>query len=464
MTISIVWLRRNLRLHDNKPLSIAAHRQEKILPIFIFDTHLLKRFSDPYDRRLSFLANILFNLNKKLQSFGGEIIILHGNSIEIVPTLVEALSVQNIYADEDFEPDNIKRDQSLAEKIHGLANIELFCDHLLFRSQEIVNKQGEPYKIFTSYMQEFRRRITKESLSEYECDLSSRLATIDKEKLKASGLKIVEMDESPEGILKQIGYNHIEDKLWLADVGYKTLLYFINNKVETYKDNRDHLDVEGTSRLSPYLRFGLISVRECYRLALDVSDIWVNELIWREFYAAILYHFPHTQSQEFIEKYRWRIPWRNNRELWHKFIRGQTGYPVIDAAVRQLLQEGWMHNRARMIVASFLTKNLLTDWRLGEKFFARYLMDYELASNIGGWQWSASCGTDPHPYFRVFNPFLQGQKFDPQGEYIKKYVPKLKAVEPKLLHAPEPIHGYYEHIVDYQESRIKAIEVFKNMG
>lgn len=471
--LSIIWMRRNLRLKDNKPLAHALLNSEKILPIFIFDSNILKRFANPNDRRLSFIASTLFEINSYIQKQGGQLIVLYGNPVEIIPKLLQALSINIIYADEDFEPANIVRDDLIKQNIKEFANLELIYDHLLIRPGAILNQEKKPYKVFTSFMKEFRGAITRELIKKYEYDLTQKVVNIDLIKLKAQGLQIVDL-EVKENILNQIGYIYQDDKLWQPKDIHNHLDRFINQRIINHKKSRNILALNGTSAISPYLRFGLLSIRECYRQAFNLDNegaaVWVNELIWREFYAHILFHFPETQNVEFQEKYRNKIPWRKNDILFEKFTSAQTGFPIIDAAITQVLQDGWMHNRARMIVASFLTKNLFIDWRLGEEFFAQYLMDYDLASNVGGWQWAASCGTDAPPYFRVFNPFLQGEKFDPQGEYVKKYLPQLRSIDSSLVHNQKAIEAnfggkinYPAPIINHKASRLEAIEILRNI-
>ena len=255
---------------------------------------------------------------------------------------------------------------------------------------------------------------------------------------------------------------------WEVEDGEKRLKAFIQKQVRSYHEQRDMLAAEGTSALSPYLRFGLVSVRQCARLAAEMdgkgAHIWMNELIWRDFYATILFHYPDSATQEWNEKYRGTIEWSNSDVMFSRWQQGKTGYPVVDAAMRQLLETGWMHNRARMIVASFFTKHLLLDWRRGEEHFAQLLMDYDMASNVGGWQWAASTGTDAQPYFRIFNPITQGERFDPEGEYIRHWVPELRGLPAKEIHSPWKYNkpsDYPDLIVDHKEARQRALQAFK---
>jgi len=471
--ISVVWLRRNLRLLDNKSFAAALRNSDKILPIFIFDTTILERFKNPHDRRLSFLANTLCLINDELKKLKGKLFIFHGNPLDIIPQLAYSLKIETIYTDEDYEPSSIERDKKVQEILGDNCKLQLYCDHLLVKPDKVLTKDNKPYKVYTPYMNAFRKFIADNGdkthnklLTEYSYNLEGKLYN-----LKDIELKTIDLERGESEALKQIGYIYKEDKLWQPKNAQNVLNKFITNRINRYKIDRDFLYLSGTSTISPYLRFGLISVRECYRKALNVSSnpgsiTWINELIWREFYAAILYHYPNTANEEFMEKYRHRIPWNNKKEYFDKFVNAETGYPMIDAAVKQLVGDGWMHNRARMIVASFFSKNLLLDWRKGEEFFAQYLMDYELASNVGGWQWASSCGTDAQPYFRIFNPYTQGKNFDPDAEYIKHYLPTLKNIPPAIIHNIN-FHKMYDDypkpIVDYRLSRERAIETFKEI-
>lgn len=471
---SIVWLRRNLRLHDNKSFAAALRNSDKILPIFIFDTTILERFKNPHDRRLSFLANTLCLINDELKKLKGKLLVFHGNPFDIIPKLAATLKIENIYADEDYEPSNIERDKKVQELLGDNCTLNLYCDHLLIKPDRVLTKDNKPYKVYTPYMQAFRKFIADNGnishnklLTNYSYNLEGKLYTP-----KDIELKTIDLNVGESEALKQIGYVYKEDELWQPKNAQNVLDKFITRRINRYKTDRDFLYLNGTSTISPYLRFGLVSIRECYRKAFNApsnpgSITWINELIWREFYATILYHFPNTVNEEFLEKYRNKLPWNDKKEYFDKFINAETGYPIIDAAVKQLTSDGWMHNRARMIVASFFSKNLLLDWRKGEEFFAQYLMDYELASNVGGWQWASSCGTDAQPYFRIFNPYTQGKNFDSDAEYIKKYLPALKNVPPAIIHNIN-FHKMYDHylepIVDYGLSRARAIEVFKEIG
>ncbi len=468
--LSLVWFRRNLRLEDNKVLAAALNNSHQIQPVFIFDELILKRFDNPNDRRLSFIMATLVKINENLIKKGGKLLILYGNSTVIIPKLAQAIGAKAVYADEDFEPDTIKRDKLIDEQLKDICDFELIHDHLLFRPSHILNKQGKPFKVFGPYMKAFRALLNDQVIRKFHYQLEGKLLPVSKISSNEY-YQVVDLDAGIKSALAQIGYNYRKDLVWPVGDGKKRLENFIYKKIHKYEYARNFLAQDGTSSLSPYLRHGLLSIRECYRSALQEENNhkWINELIWKEFYATILYYFPYTQNLEFQVKFQGTLPWRSDPELLAKFCAGQTGFPIIDAAVRQLLIDGWMHNRARLIVASFFSKNLFLDWRLGEEFFAQYLMDYDLASNVGGWQWASSCGTDPQPFFRIFNPVTQGLRFDPDAEYIKKYVPELRDAPIKLLHNQKAIEnnfaGKYKYslpIIDYQQSRANSLAAFRS--
>jgi len=472
MKTGIVWLRRNLRLDDNKVIASAIAECDLLYFTFVLDSNILPHFPNPNDRRLSFIINTLEKIDKELSEFGGKLLILIGSAKELIPLLAQDIKADYIFADEDFEPSSIERDRNIKESLLSGTNFKLALDHLLFNPSDIVKQNGESFKVFTPYMKNFRENITPRHLITYQYALKDKLTSLHLSVNSLLSNKIYTFSAAftKEFILKKVGYEYQEDDLWKVDEAHIKLDNFIDNKLTGYEHTRDYLDQEGTSRLSPYLRFGLLSIRECFKRALvnNFGYKWVNELIWREFNTSILYHFPESANREFQIKYYKKLPWNKDQNKYQAFIEGKTGFPVVDAAINQLLQEGWIHNRARMLVASFFCKNLFMDWRLGEKFFSQYLMDYELASNIGGWQWCASTGTDAQPYFRIFNPITQAQKFDPSGAYVRKYLPILQEVNIKHIHDGEKIAKLYNidyplPITDYKLSREEVINMFKSI-
>jgi len=465
---SIVWLRRDLRLHDHAALHHALQVKGAVQPVFIFDTDILAQFPNKHDRRLSFIVRTLCAMDEELRKRGGELLVLHGSPRDIIPKLVDALGSTHVIAAEDYEPAAIERDVFVAGELEG--KIRFVKDQVIFAPNEILLESGAPYKVFTPYANSWRSRLTPVSPAPYEIKDHGRYASAEavSKALHGTGFKRIDLSIGAAKALHAVGYMLVEEELWPVDEAQDRLASFIKSKAQHYPEKRDFMAVDGTSKLSPYLRFGLVSVRECVQGALNASaGKWLAELIWREFYAATLFHCPESATTEWNPKYRGRLHWSDNENHFEAWVEGKTGYPLVDAAMRQLVEEGWMHNRARMVVASFLTKHLRISWRKGEAHFGQYLMDYDLASNVGGWQWAASTGTDPQPYFRVFNPTLQSEKFDPAGTYIRRYVPELSDAADDVIHAPwkHPLLvKYYPPVVDHAEAREQAIAMFKQIS
>ena len=456
--IALVWLRRDLRLHDNAALAFALKLGKPVQVVFVFDSDILEHFPSKDDRRLSFIADTLCTIDKTLNSHGGKLLILHGSATKVIPELAHILHASHLFASEDYEPETRTRDQQVTHALEGKCVVQFVKDHVIFAPEEIIKKTGDPYKVFTPYSKAWQLKISPDAVFAYTYDLHKKLSTIALPKHAITARDAYEL-------LEKIGYKYQKDTLWPTDTALKRLQDFIAKKAASYAEDRNFMAMEATSKISPYLRFGLISIRECVSAALHANATqWLLELIWREFYAMILYHFPESVNTELNTRYRGTIKWSDNEAFFNQWCEGKTGYPLVDAAMRQLVQDGWMHNRARMVVASFLTKHLLVDWRKGEQFFARYLMDYDLSSNVGGWQWAASTGTDAQPYFRIFNPTLQSIKFDKEGKYIKQYVPELKNIPVTYIHEPDKHHlpaAYYPPIVEQGKARTKAIAAFK---
>lgn len=471
---SIVWLRRDLRLHDHAALATALKAAEPVQLVFVFDSEILARFNRKNDRRLVFLAETLCHMDATLKARGGHLLVLHGKASEVMPRLAQALKASAIFSAEDFEPATRARDAAVKAALPATTRFVQVLDHLMRAPQAMLKSDGTPYKVFTPFYKLWRADMGPAEYAEYEVKDTGRYANAahNFSAVEAAGLTRVRLDAGPAHTLEQIGYTHTPDSLWRVDDVPTRLSRFITEKLAAYPVARDQLSVVGTSQLSPYLRFGLVSVRACVREAMlqGGGEKWIAELGWREFYAAILYHFPEVVTSEFNAQYRdGAIPWNHNDVHINAMFTGQTGYPVVDAAVRELLETGYMHNRARMIVASFASKDLLLDWRHGEEFFAQHLMDYDLASNNGGWQWAASTGTDAAPYFRIFNPMLQSKRFDPEGVYIRRYVPELRDVPTADIHAPweSPLAkpaNYPLPIIDHATAKDRAVAVFKAAG
>ncbi len=467
-TPTIVWLRRDLRLHDHAALHKALRQKQPIQPVFIFDTTILERFTRKDDPRLSFITDALCQIDNRLQQRGGGLLVLKGDPVTIMPTLFKALNASALCAAEDYEPHTQKRDEKVTHDI-GSEHCHFVKDHVIFRPDEVLKDDGTPFKVYTPYSKAWRAKATLSDYGEYAIKDRNAYANIDimRKAARDAGLEVLTPGSGHKAMLEAVGYDYNPLPEWPVGKAQERLTHFAQYQVRHYKNKRDMLAEDGTSQLSPYLRFGLVSVRECFRAMQgnDGSAKWLSELIWREFYMMILYYAPASHKQEWNEDYR-SLPWKQDVRALEQWKAGKTGYPVVDAAMRQLTSIGWMHNRARMIVASFLTKDLHLDWRLGEEHFAQYLMDYEMSSNVGGWQWAASTGTDAQPYFRIFNPLLQSKKFDPDGDYIRTYIPELRDVEGNAIHEPRALDGtrpdaYPEKIVDHKEAREQSLTMFK---
>ena len=471
---SLVWMRRDLRLHDHACLHMALKGDGRIAPVFVFDTDILTHFPDAKDRRVSFLARRLCVLDDQLKLRGGGMLVLHGSAREIMPKLAAKLRIRQVVAAQDVEPSARERDDVVKNALPDTCRFMQPWDHLIQPPHAVLKDDGTPYKVFTPFSRRWKAAHGGADFAEYTVEDGERYADVValRNAARDIGLSVLEPASGVAAMLEAIGYEQAEEDEWYVGETHvaERLKQFARESMTAYKDRRDYMAVKGTSKLSPYLRFGLVSPRECARYAAENtnegSHCWLNELIWRDFYAMILFHFPDVVQHEFQELYRNALPWSQNATYIEAFQEGRTGYPVVDAAMRELNQTGWMHNRARMIVASFATKHLKLDWRIGEAYFAQKLMDYDLASNNGGWQWAASTGTDAQPYFRVFNPTAQGEKFDPEGEYVRRFVPELKNTETKYIHAPEKLGmlkpaDYPKPIVEHKAAREAAIAMFK---
>jgi deoxyribodipyrimidine photo-lyase len=427
--VAIWWTRRDLRLTDNDALNTALRSAEKIIPLFVLDPSLIDN-PNASAKRLEFLYSALNSLNQSLTDRGGKLIIRNGKPLEVLTDLVRECGVTSIFAEEDFSPYALRRDGEISKQLP----LKLIGSTAFRHPKDLVKSNGTPYTVYTPYMRAWK------SQSLPRLDLLKPAP----EQVRVPDLVKSDPIPSPSNryLLQNFPATELEaqNRLSRFTEGHHANIF-------RYGADRNQMDLDGTSRLSPYLRFGMISARQAIVMALSAqararsdndrkgAETWLNELIWREFYISILYHFPNVLRESFRPELR-KIRWRNDPQEYSAWCDGRTGYPIVDAAMRQLVHTGWMHNRARMIVASFLVKDLLVDWRWGEKFFMQHLLDGDPAVNNGGWQWTAGTGTDAAPYFRIFNPTLQSQKFDPQGDYIRRWVPELTHVPAAYIHQP----------------------------
>ena len=420
---TIFWFRRDLRLQDNAGLFHALKENKDVVPIFIFDTTILDKLEDKDDRRVEFIHNSLTVMQQQLEELGSSMIVFHGDPIAIF----KSLKPKAVYTNHDYEPYARQRDEVIKNiLVDKGSEFQTFKDQVIFEKDEVTKDDGKPYTIFTPYSRKWKSLITPAHLKSYPTE--SHFESF--KKIKALPLPS------------------------LADIGFEsTGISFPERKikqsiVEKYDQQRNFPAIEGTTKLSVHLRFGTVSIRKLAQLAQKKNEIWLNELIWRDFYHMILWHFPEVETKSFKPAYD-KIEWRNNEKEFDAWCEGKTGYPIVDAGMHELNVTGFMHNRVRMIVASFLTKHLLIDWRWGEAYFAKKLLDFDLAANNGGWQWAAGSGCDAAPYFRVFNPALQTEKFDPESEYIKKWVPEFGTEK------------YPKPIVDHKLARERVLKVYK---
>jgi deoxyribodipyrimidine photo-lyase len=464
MNTTIWWIRRDLRLADNRALDGALEAGEQVVPVFVLDPVLL---SSPYtgDKRIAFLYDGLRALDADLRDRGSYLLLRRGDPREVLTALTRELDAAALYAEADVSPYARRRDAGIGESLP----VHL-VDGLTIHPPEAVHKDdGGPYIVYSYYSRAWK------SLPLPQAGELTEAPNVINTPRHLESIEIPDSPSLPGSVPFVAGERE----------GQRLLEDFVAGAIDGYADRRDRVDLDGTSRLSPYLRFGMLSARRAAVAALEAEErsggagarlgaqTWLGELIWREFYISILHHFPEVRQHAFREAYR-DIPWENDPDAFAAWQAGCTGYPIVDAAMRQLAATGWMHNRARMIVASFLTKDLLIDWRWGERHFMQHLIDGDPASNNGGWQWSAGTGTDAAPYFRIFNPVLQGQKHDPEGAYIRRWVPELADVDDRYIHMPWTMPDavqersgcrlgadYPAPIVDHSEARERALAAYK---
>jgi deoxyribodipyrimidine photo-lyase len=431
---TLFWFRRDLRVSDNAGLYHALKSSRRVYCAFIFDREILDALPSRQDRRVEFIMESLRELGVELRKHGGDLIVRHDVASDAIPALAAALKVDAVFTNEDYEPAAVARDGRVRDTLReqGIA-FETFKDTVIFARDEVLTQAGGTYSVFTPYKNAWLKKLEDFHLKAYPVEKYA--ASFARPKTPAAIPSLNAIGFEPTN-LKAIG---IEPGV----SGAQKLLADFVPRMEQYKAARDFPAVKGVSYLSVHNRFGTVSVRELAAIAHAEAlrgknigaETWRGELIWRDFYFQIMHHHPHTATAAFRPEYD-ALAWRNDEELFLAWCKARTGYPIIDAAMRQLNQSGYMHNRLRMIVASFLTKDLLIDWRWGEKYFANQLNDFDLAANNGGWQWAASTGCDAQPYFRIFNPVTQSERFDPQGKFIRRYLPELANVPDKFIHAP----------------------------
>lgn len=431
---SLFWFRRDLRLQDNAALARALQDGGKIYCCFIFDRDILDELPR-VDRRVHFIRETLVELDAQLRAFGGGLIAVHARAAEAIPQLAAQLQVQAVYANHDYEPSAISRDNRVADVLHTQGRRLVTCkDQTIFERDEVLTADGRPFSVFSPYKRAWLKRLTTDHLAEHEVKLEGRLAPPG------------EHWQVPS--LEAMGFQDTD----LADIGIRTgatgaeaLFEDFKTRIGRYRETRDFPGIRGPSYLSVHLRFGTISIRRLARFAWEImqrepaaregAESWLSELIWRDFYFQILFNNPHVVERAFRPEYD-AVTWVDDPELFAAWCEGRTGYPLVDAAMLQLNRSGWMHNRLRMVTASFLTKDLGIDWRLGERYFARQLLDFDLSANNGGWQWAASTGCDAQPWFRIFNPVTQSERFDANGRFIRRYLPQLAKLSDDDIHAP----------------------------
>lgn len=465
---ALVWFRSDLRLQDNPALRNAFEQSKNVHAIFIFSNNQLKKHNEA-NVKIDFLKSNLFLLEDKLNKLNVPLTIIDSggfdNDTSLIEQFIEKKNIKKVFWNNQFGEDEAKRDK-LVKILLDKKNIdyETYNDQIIYEPGFLKTGQGLPYSVFTPFKRKWIENFEMDFLDiEYRYETRNNLNY-------SSNVRDFDFNYKKT--------HQVNMELWPAgeDEAETRLLRFLNEKAIDYSKNRNDPILDGTSRISPYLALGIISSKKCILEALKINNFefnsghigvtkWIDEIVWREFYKNIMFSFPKVSKGQPFQDYSKAILWRYNQDEFNAWKEGRTGFPIVDAAMRQLLNEGWMHNRLRMVVAMFFTKNMLHDWRLGEAYFMQNLIDGDFASNNGGWQWSSSTGTDAAPYFRIFNPITQSTNFDKEGTFIKKYVPELKDLDKSVIHNPSIEHRKYckypEPILDLKESRLRAIDAFK---
>ncbi len=468
---SLVWFRRDLRDFDHAALYHALKVSSQVFCVFVFDTDILNLLTDKADRRVEFIWESTHELKAALQAQGGDLYILHGSAQVEVAKLAQQLNINAVFINHDFEPNAIARDNTVKQQLsaHNI-HLHTYKDHVIFEKDEVLSLSGKPYSVFTPYKNAWLKKLNNFYLQPYLID--TYIASLAK--------------TSPQAMpsLESLGFartNLSQLRLPTGMSGGKALFEDFEQRMDAYQEARNFPAVKGVSYLSVHLRFGTVSIRHCARQAASRIDAgsqsWLNELVWRDFYFMILHQHPKVAHGRAFKAEFESLKFPNNTDYFKAWCEGQTGYPLVDAAMRQLNQTGFMHNRLRMVAASFLMKDLLVDWRWGERYFAEKLIDFDLSANNGGWQWAASTGCDAQPWFRIFNPITQSERFDAPGKFIRKYVPELAQCNDKEIHAPwliSPLRlqslgltlgtDYPKPIVVHAEQREKALALYKRIS
>jgi deoxyribodipyrimidine photo-lyase len=463
----LVWLRRDLRLDDHASLAAALRASHRVHCAFVFDTEILDRLPRREDRRVEFIWRSITELHAELRRLGGGLLVRHGRARDEIPRLAAELGVAAVFANHDYEPQALARDAAVAAALSA-RGIEFrgFKDQVIFEKDEVLTQEGRPFAVFTAYRNAWRKQLTEAELAPHSApEPAGRLATLG---ARADLPTLEDLGFAPTNLL--------DLPLPAGMSGAEALLADFIGRVEAYPEPREFPALRGPSYLSVHLRFGTVSVRRLARLALEIggrgAETWLSELVWRDFYFQILWHHPRVVGHAFRPEYD-ALAWPNPPDHLQAWQEARTGYPLLDAAMHQINTSGYMHNRLRMVAASFLVKDLHVDWRLGERYFADHLNDFDLAANNGGWQWAASTGCDAQPYFRIFNPVTQSERFDPQGRFIRKYLPELSGVPDRFVHAPWRMstleqqacgvligRDYPPPIVDHDRARQGTLELF----
>lgn len=425
--LNVCWFRRDLRLHDNAALYKALKTNQPVLPIFVFDTNILDDLEDKADRRVEFIHSCLSEMQEQLIAMGSSLEVYYGTPSDAFKKLLSKYSIETVFTNHDYEPYARTRDAEIAGILRQAgARLHTLKDQVIFEKAEVVKENGSPYSVFTPYSKKWLAKLDDFYTKSYPTEKYYR--------------NFFKQSSQDIPSLVSMGFMEVDNPFPSRQLEEEL--------ISKYGETRDFPGTNGTSRLGVHLRFGTISIRELARSSQQLSKVFLNELIWRDFYQMVLWNFPQIgEGRAFKPEYD-QIKWRNDETEFKKWCQGKTGYPIVDAGMRELNETGFMHNRIRMVVASFLSKHLLIDWRWGEAYFAQKLLDFDFASNNGGWQWASGSGCDAAPYFRIFNPYLQTKKFDPEFKYIRKWVPEFQEF------------SYPPPMVDHEFARKRCLEVY----